>query len=143
MKKTIRENITNLPYGLHDAEVNRMTVEGRTLTLHFKNGFVQATEPYDDVQGTIEFTGIDWDCSFAYVYRCKEFNLENIGAIEGEKYMLEDFAKNFGDAVFEIVDETYGYNKTKLDGYLYRDDTSYECSIEVYHMGDMSYLTEE
>ena len=143
MKQTIRKNITDIPYSLHDAEVNKMTVEGKKLTLAFKNGYVQNAEPYDDVKGTVVFDGIDWDCSFACVYKCKEFTLENTGAIEGEKQMLKDFAESFGDAVFEIVDETYGYNETKLEGYLYRSDDTFECSIGIYHMGDMRYLVEE
>lgn len=143
MKRTIRKNITDIPYSLHDAEVNQIRVEGKTLTLHFKNGYVQNEEPYDDVTGTVEFAGVDWDCSFACVYKCKEFTLENTGAIEGEKQMLKDFAESFSDAVFGIVDETFGYNETKLEGYLYRGDVMYECSIGIYHMGDMSYLVEE
>ena len=99
MKQTIRKNITDIPYSLHDAEVNKMTVEGKKLTLGFKNGYVQNAEPYDDVKGTVVFDGIDWDCSFACVYKCKEFTLENTGAIEGEKQMLKDFAENYAGAV--------------------------------------------
>ena len=143
MKRTIRKNITDIPYSLHDAEVNQIDVKGKTLTLHFINGYVQNEEPYDDVKGTVEFAGVDWDFSFVCVYKCKEFTLENTGAIEGEKQMLKDFAESFGDAVFEIVDETYGYNETKLEGYLYRSDDTFECSIGIYHMGDMRYLVEE
>lgn len=143
MKKTVRENITNIPYSLHDAELKQFTVAGKKLTLHFKNGYVQNEEPYDDVKGTVEFEGVDWDCSFAYVFKCKEFNLENTGAIEGEKYMLKDFAEGFGSTTLEIVDETFGYNQTKLAGYLYRGEDTLECMVEVYHMGDMSYLVEE
>ena len=143
MKQTIRKNITDIPYSLHDAEISKLDVKGKTLTLHFKNGYVQNEEPYDDVKGTVEFAGVDWDCSFACVYKCKEFTLENTGAIEGEKQMLKDFAENFGKATLEIVDETFGYNETKLEGYLYRGKDTFECSIGIYHMGDMSYLVEE
>ncbi len=143
MKTTIRQNITEIPYSLHDAVVVKLCAESKKLTLHFENGYVQAMEPYDDVTGTVEFAGVDWDCSFACVYKCKEFSLENTGALEGEKYMLKDFAEQFADATFEIVDETFGYNQTRLEGYLYRGADTYECSIGVYHMGDMSYVTEE
>ena len=143
MKQTIRKNVTDIPYSLHDAEVNGIDVKGKTLTLRFKNGYVQNEEPYDDVTGTVEFAGVDWDCSFACVYKCKEFTLENTGAIDGEKQMLKAFAESFGSAVFEIVDETFGYNETKLEGYLYRGDDTCECSIGIYHMGDISYLVEE
>ena len=143
MKQTIRKNITDIPYSLHDAEVNGIDVAGKTLTLHFKNGYVQNEEPYDDVKGTVEFAGVDWDFSFVCVYKCKEFTLEHTGAIEGEKQMLKDFAENFVDETFEIVDETFGYNETKLEGYLYCGDDTFECSIGIYHMGDMSYLVEE
>ena len=55
---------------------------------------------------------------------------------------FKDFAENFGKATLEIVDETFGYNETKLEGYLYRGKDTFECSIGIYHMGDMSYLVE-
>lgn len=143
MKKTIRANIIGVPYSLHDAQMNQITVAGKKLTLYFKNEFVQNQDPYDDVKGTVEFERVDWDCSFAYVFKCKEFNLENTGAIEGEKYMLKDFAERFEGETFEITDETFGYNMTKLGGYLYKDGDTFECMIEIYHLGDMSYLVEE
>ena len=113
MKQTIRKNITDIPYSLHDREVNGMTVEGNKLTLHFKNGYVECQEPYDDVKGTVVFENVDWDFSFAYTFKCKEFTLENTGPIEGEKMMLKDFAEQFRNMTFEIVDETFGYNMTK------------------------------
>ena len=143
MKQTIRKNITDIPYSLHDKEVNEMTVEGKKLTLHFKDGYVECQEPYDDVKGTVVFENVDWDFSFAYTFKCKEFTLENTGPIEGEKMMLKDFAEQFANMTFEIVDETFGYNTTKFEGYLYLEEGTVECNISIYHMGDMSYLVEE
>ena len=87
MKQLIRKNITDIPYSLHDAEVDRIDVEGKTLTLHFKNGYVQNEEPYDDVKGTVEFGRSDWDCSLACVYRCNASTRQTNGANEGEKQL--------------------------------------------------------
>ena len=74
---------------------------------------------------------------------CKEFTLENTGPIEGEKMMLKDFAEQFANMTYEIVDETFGYHTTKFEGYLYLEEGTVECNISIYHMGDMSYLTDK
>ena len=39
--------------------------------------------------------------------------------------------------------ETYGYNMTKYNGYLTSNRQFCECVIEIYHEGDMVFVTEE
>ena len=41
------------------------------------------------------------------------------------------------------MDETYGYNMTKYNGYLTANRQFCECVIEIYHEGDMVFVTEE
>ena len=41
------------------------------------------------------------------------------------------------------MDETYGYNMTKYCGYLLSNRQHCECVIEIYHEGDMVFVTEE
>ena len=67
-----------------------------------------------------------------------DINLDGI-----QKQMLKDFAEQFANMTFEIVDETFGYNTTKFEGYLYLEEGTVECNISIYHMGDMSYLTDK
>ena len=44
---------------------------------------------------------------------------------------------------FTIIDETYGYNQSKFSGFLSVGTEIKECMIEVYHLGDMEYITEK
>lgn len=39
MNETIRKNIVDLPYSLHDAKVNKMTIEEENIVLYFSRGF--------------------------------------------------------------------------------------------------------
>ena len=42
-----------------------------------------------------------------------------------------------------MIDEVFGYNQTKLWGFLSANRKVYNCVIELYHLGDMVYMAEE
>ena len=42
-----------------------------------------------------------------------------------------------------VIDETFGYNTTKLAGWLLQKGHLQECTLEIYHLGDMIYVTKE
>ena len=44
---------------------------------------------------------------------------------------------------FSVMDETYGHNITKFNGYRSSAREHHECIIEIYHEGDMVFVTEE
>ena len=64
----------------------------------------------------------------------------NIGAFCGKKMFLKDFIATFQNAGFSVMDETFGYNQSRFTGYLSINRTVKECSIEIYHEGDMIYV---
>ena len=66
----------------------------------------------------------------------------NIGSFTGEKMYLKDFVKQFINANFSIIDETYGYNQSKFEGFLTMGGTVKECLVEIYHLGDMLFVEE-
>lgn len=174
MKTTIRNNITDLPYSLHDAVVTGIEVEEDRVTFRFAEGFFEPSE--NDcirVGGRVEFTGVDYDFCNAYVLN----GAKNEGRFRGRKMPLEAFAKKYfgktlqcskadktphqsfcGDNAakiqlplkgkpekvrFEIISETYGYNKSTFSGWLWVKNKLKECILELYHVGDMMYLVEE
>lgn len=53
---------------------------------------------------------------------------------------LKDFVEQFVNAGFSIIDETYGYNQSKFEGFLSMDGTVKECFVEIYHLGDMVFV---
>mgnify|MGYP001625647276 CR=1 FL=1 len=57
--------------------------------------------------------------------------------------VLIDFIPMFVNQNFTIIDETYGYNQSKFSGFLSVGTEIKECMIEVYHLGDMEYITEK
>ena len=133
--KIIRPNITK-QYSLHDADIIAFKRMDDQLVLTPKDGMVKVSENAATVDGYIEFNGVDWDFSFAYLL---DF-CGNTGRFNGEKFALADFINRFGNAVFSVVDETFGYNQTKLSGYLLKNQTMRECVIEISHCGDMVYV---
>ena len=142
MKESIRKNIVDLPYSLHDARVNQITIEAQSVQLHFSKGYY---EPVDDdcvpVKGNriVSIEGLDFDFCSIYLLDIKR----NHGKFTGEKLSLKVFINKFPTINFEIIDETYGYNQSRFSGYLYLGRKMKECIIELYHFGDMKYLVEE
>ena len=67
----------------------------------------------------------------------------NVGTFTGEKMFLKDFISRFTPFGFSVMDETYGHNITKFNGYLSSAREHHECIIEIYHEGDMVFVTEE
>ncbi|NLW69978.1 MAG: hypothetical protein GX061_02695 [Eubacteriaceae bacterium] len=149
MKITERENITNLPYSLHDMRVNAMERKGDNLIMRFEGGYLKLGEACEQVGGYIEFEKVDFDFCFVYVLDI----CANEGDFIGHKYLLADFIKHkdcgsladstIYNAPFEIVGETYGYNTSVFEGYLYVGEGIRECVIDVYHFGAMRYVAEK
>ena len=140
MKTTIRNNITDLPYSLHDAVVTGIEVEEDRVTFCFAEGFFKPSE--NDcirVGGRVEFTGVDYDFCNAYVLN----GAKNEGTFRGRKMPLKAFAKKYKNLRFEIIRETYGYNKSTFSGWLWVKNKPKECILELYHAGDMRYVAEE
>lgn len=136
---TARKNIDALPYSLHDMSVTGFTAAGDTLSMSFEHGFVRIGAPCVQVEGNIEFTGVDWDFCCAYILDI----CANEGRFTGCKLSFADFMASFIDARFEIADETYGYNRSRFTGYLSAGGSLKECVLELYHSGDMVYITNE
>ena len=67
MPVIVKQHAPDLPYSLHDAYILEVRLEGDTLRLVTQYGYVETTEPFDQVQGDVEIAGVDWDSSHAYV----------------------------------------------------------------------------
>lgn len=142
MKKSILRNRIDLPYSLHDAKVIGFEVKDDTLQMKFQSGFVCTVEPYEQVEGFVEFEKIEWD-SYVYLLEYQGVLCGNPGSFTGKKMELWAFLNEFKNASFEIIDETYGYNMSKFSGYLSSNSSIQECCIELYHWGDMRYIITE
>ena len=138
MKRTIRNNI-NAPYTLHDRNVIALDVMGNDLVMRTQSGILETTSPYRLIDGSVEFHDMKWDFSYVYLLGVTG----NVGTFTGEKMFLKDFLSRYESFGFSIMDETYGYNMTKYNGYLTSNRQFCECVIEIYHEGDMVYIAEE
>lgn len=138
MKRTIRESI-NTPYSLHDMNVFSFEVADNDIVMRTQSGIVEITTPYRQLDGYVEFHNVQWD--FSYVYMLGVTG--NVGTFTGEKMFLKDFTEKYKQFGFSIMDETYGYNQTKYNGYLMANRGHCECVIEIYHEGDMVFVTVE
>lgn len=78
-----------------------------------------------------------------YLLEYQDVPCGNCGSFTGEKKDLHEFIDQYRNAGFDIMDETYGYNMSKFSGYLSAEGSVKECIIEIYHLGDMSYIVEE
>lgn len=138
MKRTIRNNI-NPPYTLHDRNVIAFEAVDNNIVMKTESGMVETASPYRLLDGYVEFHNVQWDFSYVYLLGVTG----NVGTFTGEKMMLKDFLNRYTQFGFSIMDETYGYNMTKYNGYLLSNRQHCECVIEIYHEGDMVFVSEE
>ena len=136
--RTIRENI-NPAYSLHDMNVISFEIKGNDMIMRTQSGMVKTTPVCIQTDGYVEFYDIRWDYSYVYLID----STGNIGKFSGEKMFLKDFVSQMTSFGFSIMDETFGYNTTKFSGYLLSKRCHYECFIEIYHEGDMVFVSEE
>lgn len=137
MRRKIRENIKTA-YSLHDMNVMAFEVSGDDLVMRTQSGMVKVLHPSSQVDGSVEFQDVQWD--FCYVYLLGVDG--NTGSFAGEKLFLRDFIDRYKSFGFSIMDETYGYNMTKYNGYLLTGGRHCECIVEIYHEGDMVFVDE-
>ena len=135
MRKTVRPNV-NTRYSLHDMGVAGFTVNGDTLTLSLPSGMIRAGTPCAQVEGFVEFEGVQWDFSYVYLLH----HTGNTGSFSSEKLFLRDFINRCCPCTLTVMDETYGYHKTKYSGYYLGGDEFCECIVEICHEGDMVFV---
>ena len=137
MRETIRHNI-HAPYSLHDRNVIAFEVSGDDLTMRTQSGIIKAGSPCAQIDGHVQFQDVQWDFCIVYLLGITG----NEGPFTGEKLLFRDFLERFPVFGFSIIDETYGYNMTKYTGYFKTKGMFCECSIEIYHEGDMVFVDE-
>ena len=138
MIKTIRDNI-NPAYSLHDMNVIVFEVEENNIIMKTQSGMIKTTPNCTQTDGYVEFHDVRWDFSYVYLLGVTG----NVGTFTGEKMFLKDFIEKYKQFGFSIMDETYGYNMTKYCGYFLSNRQHHECIIEIYHEGDMVFVSRE
>lgn len=138
MKRTIRDNMIS-PYSLHDMNVFSFEIADNNMIMRSQSGMVETIAPYGQPDGYIEFHNVQWEFSLVYLLDVTG----NVGSFTGEKMFLKDFIERYDQFGFSIMDETYGYNITKYCGYLLSKGQHCECLVEIYHEGDMVFVTVE
>ena len=137
MRETIRHNI-NASYSLHDMNVIAFEVNGDDVIMRTQSGMVKTGNPCRQIDGHVKFCDVQWDFSYVYLLGVTG----NVGTFTGEKMFFRDFLDRFPVFGFSIMDETYGFNMTKYNGYLTAKGIFCECNIEIYHEGDMIFVDE-
>lgn len=136
MREIIRNNIIDLPFSLHDCHIHKILIDANNVKLIFKDGY------YDlfngdcmPTKGYIEFQNVDFDYCSVYMFHT------SFSRLKGKRFRLEEFSYKYKELDLEIIDETYGYNISKFSGVYYKGKKTVEFMIEIYHLGDMKYIT--
>ena len=143
MPVIVKQPAPDLPYSLHDAYILEVRLEGDTLRLVTQYGYVETTEPFDQVQGDVEITGVDWDSSHAYVMEYRGVLCGNRGPFTGRKMALPAFLQECPAFSLDIMDESYGYCQANLTGFLNLNDRLLEFRLELYYTGAFQYILKE
>lgn len=143
MRTVIKPPYSDPPYSLHDAYVVALAAKGDTLHLVTQYGYVCTTEPYGQVEGDIEITGVDWESSYVYLMEYTDVLCGNCGSFTGRKMALPAFLQEFPSFSLGIMDESYGYCQANLTGFLNLNDRLLEFRLELYYTGAFQYILKE
>lgn len=131
------------PFSLHDARLVDIGIEDKAIRLSFENGFASTEAPYEQVEGELLLERPDLDFCSVYLMDYNEVLCGNYGSFHGEKLSLSDFVRQSEYISLDIADETFGFRKYVLSGFLNRDGRCLECYIEINYEGALQYLIEE
>ena len=143
MRTVIKPPYSDPPYSLHDAYVMALEAKGNTLHLVTQYGYVRTMEPYGQVEGDIEITGVDWESSYVYLMEYAGVPCGNCGSFTGRKMTLSAFLQEFPSFSLDIMDESYGYRQANLTGFLNLEDRLLEFRLEMYFTGAFQYVLKE
>lgn len=143
MKITVKKPNPDSPYSLHDAHIMELQAEGDTLHLLTQYGYVRTEEPFGQVDGDVELTGVDLESSYVYVMEYQDVLCGNCGSFIGRKMTLETFLREYSDGTLDIMDESYGFRLAVLSGFLNLWDRILEFKLEIYYTGEVRYLLKE
>ena len=143
MKITVKKPNPDPPYSLHDAHIMELQAEGDTLRLLTQYGYVRTEEPFGQVDGDVELTGVDWESSYVYVMEYQDVLCGNCGSFIGRKMTLDTFLREYSNGTLDIMDESYGFRLAVLSGFLSLRDRILEFKLEIYYTGEVRYLVKE
>ena len=136
MKKILNSN-RHIIYSLHDMDVTAFETDENVIIMR-TSGMKKITSPYIQPDGFIEFRGVDWEFSYAYIL---DFDAKS-DKFTGRKMYLKDFISEFPEPYFTVMDETYAPNLTKYSGYIVTDKTFRECFVEIHYSEEMYFVDE-
>ena len=129
-----------LPVSLHDARVEMISIRrgekllSGELTLYFPEGIRAEVEGEWVITGPgeVRFGGIDWDFSGIRYYEGDSLTERS----------FEEFSADLKESSWEIVEESYGYNRSVFSGYRYRDGF-FRVVMEIYHFKETEYFYDD
>lgn len=143
MALVVKKPASEPEYSLHDAHIMELQAEGDTVRLLTQYGYVCTKEPFAQVDGDVELTGVDLESSYVYVIEYQDVLCGNCGSFTGRKMTLETFLREYSDGTLDIMDETYGFRLAALSGFLNLRDRILEFKLEIYYTGEIRYLVKE
>ena len=116
MREIIRNNIIDLPFSLHDTHIHKIIIDDNNVRFNFKEGYYSlSSDSRTPTQGYIEFQNVDFDYCSVYV-----FHASYSRRLKGKRLRLEEFSHKYKELDLEVIDETYGYNMSKFNGFYYK-----------------------
>lgn len=123
------------PYSLHDMRV-RFSVRGDSLTLVTEYGMTVTDGSGMTREGSVEFTGLDWDFCCAYILPSGG----HCGVFTGEKLPLAELLQREPELRLDVMDEHFGCRSARFDGFADLGGELRELAVELFFNGAMAYL---
>ena len=147
MKEVIlnKQQYQDYPYGLHDAVIQEIRLQGETVVLSLKDGIIVNREPFEKTgPAVIEIRNIDPDfCTLSW------FKASEKEKLKGKRVALTDILPLRPLGGLTLISEMHGFNKVRYQGVMFRKKKGsrasrmVEVELEIYFFGDLVYQIKE
>lgn len=137
----VRDRITNIPFSLHDSRIRHIKIMGDSLIFTIDRIFQYVNDEEKWYPCEIEFTKTDLDACCILIF-AHPYGYEGVNTFTGKELSIDQFCKEYPNAEFEIITETYCGYDTVFQGTVWNEYKDFRAIISIWNMGDMIYRLE-
>ena len=133
-----RDRSGNIAFSLHDSQIEKIIIKDDSLFLKIDRifEFVDGEEKWYPCE--IEFSKTDLDSCDILIFN-HPFGYEGVYEFSGRELSIEEFIKEYPNAEFEIITETYFGYDTVFQGQIWDGEEDLRAIMSIWNMGDMIY----
>ena len=140
VKNVICPKFSIPPYSLKDCHISAINLDGDNVELICDLGYQDNSIPRRGVKGDIIISKVNYEYCRAYILNYSGLICGSYGEFNGKKMPADEFLRTFSKISLDVMEEAFGKNIWKLNGFITHDGKIMEFVLEIYYEGDITYV---